>query len=206
MLLPGCLQPCCMTGHASCQRASSVVRGMGVARPGHTARKLGVDDHLRRAAPRHQVDVLDGGVPQLAERPLHHIRGRQPLRWRQQQPRAVQRHVAEAQHGNAAHCAQVHADVPAVRVAVVPPHELAGRQHTWRFLCDDRSGWSQATKQAALSRRAVEETLQSNLLAMLHESPAHLAWNAELAVTFCTICQHYLHGHDMSVRQMTCSV
>jgi hypothetical protein len=90
--------------------------------------------HLGWAAPRHQVHIPHSRLPELAQGAVRHVGAGQPLLRRQQQPRAVQCHIAHAQHRDAAHGGQVDAHIATVRVAIVPPHEPAGRQHARRTL------------------------------------------------------------------------
>jgi hypothetical protein len=90
--------------------------------------------HLCWAASRHQVHVLHSRLPELAQGAVRHIGGGQPLFRRQQQPRAVQRNIADSQHRNAAHGGEVDTHIATMRVAIVPPHELARRQHARRTL------------------------------------------------------------------------
>lgn len=80
------------------------------------------------------MHILHSRPPELAQGAIRHIGGGQPLLRRQQQPRAVQRHIAHTKHRDAANGGQVDTHIATVRVAIVPPHKLARRQHAWRTL------------------------------------------------------------------------
>lgn len=73
-------------------------------------------------------------APQLLQRVHGNVRGCQLLGRAQQQPGTVQGHIANAAHCYCLHSAEVHWQLPPIWVGIVPPHKLAGSEHTMAVL------------------------------------------------------------------------
>ena len=116
---------CCAPGRAAgCTRAQARAR----------ARRPRPQPRLHGPAAREEVHARHVRRAQLRERVGRDVRGRELADRPQQQPRAVERDVADAAHRGGAHAREVDRQARAVGVAVVPPHKLARGEDAGRVL------------------------------------------------------------------------